>query len=250
LGDGSAGAASSGAEALDVVAARGSSFDVAVLDMHMPDMDGVTLAREIRKLRSEIEMPLDNAVLAGGAGHLRRDGLFAAHLTKPAKPAKILEVLAGLFRSVPMPQATGYTAHRLLPPSATSRAERILLAEDNAVNQKVALMILDRLGYRADIAANGHEVIEALDRQPYDIVLMDVQMPEMDGIEATRAIIARMPDPGTRPWIVALTANAMQGDREMCLAAGMDDYISKPMRREELEAALLRGRERRRSPRA
>ncbi len=241
-------AASSGAEALTWLQA-GDPFEVAILDMHMPEMDGMMLAAEIRRLRPAPELPLILLSSLGQREHLVRDGLFAAHLTKPAKPAKILEVLAGLFRSVPMPQATGYTAHPL-PPSATTRVERILLAEDNVVNQKVALMILDRLGYRADIAANGHEVIEALDRQPYDIVLMDVQMPEMDGIEATRAIIARMPDPGTRPWIVALTANAMQGDREMCLAAGMDDYISKPMRREELEAALLRGRERRRSPRA
>jgi CheY-like chemotaxis protein len=115
---------------------------------------------------------------------------------------------------------------------------RILLAEDNAVNQKLALRILERLGYRADIASNGLEAIESIERQPYDVILMDVQMPEMDGLEATRQIIAKWPD--KHPRIIGLTANALEGDREQCLAAGMADYISKPIRVEELIAALER----------
>ena len=114
---------------------------------------------------------------------------------------------------------------------------RILLAEDNAVNQKVALRLLERLGYRADVAANGLEAIAALQRQVYDVVLMDVQMPEMDGLEASRRINQNWP-PGTRPRIIAMTANAMQGDRERCLDAGMDDYITKPIRTEALVEAL------------
>ena len=129
-----------------------------------------------------------------------------------------------------------------LPPTGeTTRPERLLLAEDNAVNQKVALHMLTRLGYRADVAANGLEVLDAVRRQPYDIILMDMHMPEMDGLGAARSLRAGPPN-GRRPWIVALTANAMQGDRELCLAAGMDDYISKPIRQADLAAALARAR--------
>ena len=110
---------------------------------------------------------------------------------------------------------------------------RILLAEDNNINQILGIRLLARLGYRADIAANGFETLDALQRQPYDVVLMDVQMPDMDGLEATRRIVSEWPE-GKRPRIIAMTANAMQGDREMCLEAGMDDYISKPIEPELL----------------
>jgi CheY-like chemotaxis protein len=113
----------------------------------------------------------------------------------------------------------------------------ILLVEDNAVNQKLALRLLSQMGYRADVAGNGLEAIQALERQDYDVVLMDVQMPEMDGLEATRPIRKRLPDE-RQPRILAMTANAMQGDREACLEAGMDDYISKPIRVEELISVL------------
>jgi CheY-like chemotaxis protein len=116
---------------------------------------------------------------------------------------------------------------------------RILLAEDNVVNQKLALRLLERLGYRADVAANGVEAIRALERQPYDVVFMDVQMPEMDGLEATRQIVGRWLQ-AQRPRIIAMTANALAEDREACLAAGMDDYLAKPIRVEELVAALSR----------
>src|SRR4029077_8274385 len=114
---------------------------------------------------------------------------------------------------------------------------RILLAEDNAVNQKVALLLLGRLGYRADVAWNGREALEALERQTYDVVLMDVQMPELDGLDATRRICERWPA-GRRPRIVAMTANAMEEDREACFAAGMDDYVAKPIRPDDLARAL------------
>jgi CheY-like chemotaxis protein len=114
---------------------------------------------------------------------------------------------------------------------------RILLAEDNVVNQKLALRFLQQMGYRADVASNGIEAVESVERQVYDVVLMDVQMPEMDGLEAARRICARW-SADERPRIVAMTANAMQGDREMCLAAGMDDYLTKPIRVDRLVAAL------------
>jgi CheY-like chemotaxis protein len=114
---------------------------------------------------------------------------------------------------------------------------RILLAEDNAVNQKLALRLLQQMGYRADLAANGIEAVESVQRQAYDVVLMDVQMPELDGLDATRQICQLLPD-ARRPRIVAMTANAMQGDREMCMAAGMDDYLAKPIRVDRLVEAL------------
>jgi CheY-like chemotaxis protein len=121
---------------------------------------------------------------------------------------------------------------------------RILLAEDNVVNQKLALRILQQMGYRADLASNGVEAVESVGRQTYDVVLMDVQMPEMDGLEASRQITSKWPA-GERPRIVAMTANAMAGDREMCLAAGMDDYITKPIRVEQLVEALMQVQARR-----
>jgi CheY-like chemotaxis protein len=125
----------------------------------------------------------------------------------------------------------------------TGRSVRLLLAEDNVVNQKVAVHMLAAMGIRPDVAANGLEVLESLKRQAYDVILMDVQMPEMDGLDATRHIVADQPDPAKRPWVIALTANAVQGDREMCLAAGMNDYISKPIKKEQLAKALDRVRQ-------
>jgi CheY-like chemotaxis protein len=132
------------------------------------------------------------------------------------------------------------------PGMATRHPLRILLAEDNVVNQKLAMRLLQQMGYRADLASNGIEAIECVQRQTYDVVLMDVQMPEMDGLEAARRIVARG-KPNDRPRIVAMTANAMQGDREECLAAGMDDYLTKPIRVERLVESLnqVRARENR-----
>ena len=169
--------------------------------------------------------------------------MFAARLTKPAKPAQLFEALALLFKAEPA-EKQRLSAHPFVAAAAAAatHTERVLLAEDNVVNQKVALLMLGRLGFRADISADGNEVLDAVRRQPYDIILMDVQMPEMDGLEAARRLRARDSDPHTRPWIIAVTANAMQGDREACLTAGMDDYISKPINTEELSAALDRAR--------
>jgi len=230
------------AEALALLRA-GERFDAAILDMQMPDMDGLTLAAEIRRLRSGKELPL---VLLSSMG--RQDdptGLFAANLTKPVKPSQLLDALAQLFWSGRENEAAHAVSPQPVTAPAVARAEQILLAEDNAVNQKVAVHLLRNLGFRADVVANGLEVLEAVRRQPYDVILMDVQMPEMDGLEAARRLVQTRPDPRDRPWIIALTANAMQGDREACLAAGMDDYISKPIKSPELLAALDRARLRR-----
>ncbi|HEX2861114.1 MAG TPA: response regulator, partial [Lacunisphaera sp.] len=163
--------------------------------------------------------------------------------TKPVKPSQLHDVLAQLFwrgTDAGTMRAQLRSVHPFVSVEAR-RSERILLAEDNAVNQKVALHMLDNLGYRADLAANGLEVLEAMERQAYDVILMDMQMPEMDGLEATRRIVQARPDAAGRPWIIALTANAMLGDRELCIAAGMDDYLSKPIKKAELERALEQG---------
>jgi len=227
------------AEALDRLR-RHESFDVAILDMQMPGMDGAMLATEIRRLRRSADLPL---VLLSSLGR-REDSahLFTANLTKPVKPSQLYDVLARIFwQSGDKPDDK--TEETAAGPDACFM-DRILLAEDNVVNQKVARSMLQKLGFRADVAANGLEVLAAVERQPYDVILMDVQMPEMDGLEASRRLVQLRPDPARRPWIIALTANAMQGDREMCLAAGMDDYISKPIKRAELQAAIERSRAR------
>ncbi|MFA5058903.1 MAG: response regulator, partial [Opitutaceae bacterium] len=234
-------AASAAAEALAWLRA-GEQFDVAILDMQMPETDGVTLAREIRRLPGADRLPLLLLSSLGQRETTADQGLFTASLTKPVKPSQLFDVLAGIFRDTP-PAAAPI---RVVPQPGVAPVEhalRVLLAEDNAVNQKVALHLLAALGYRADLAANGLEVLEALERQSYDVILMDVQMPEMDGLEAARRIVARQPDRKQRPWIIALTANAVQGDRESCLAAGMDDYISKPIGKEDLASALKRIRQ-------
>ena len=234
------------AEALTWIQA-GEVFDVAILDMHMPDLDGVELARAIRKQRSPAELPL---VLLSSIGNREAggEGLFACALTKPVKPSQLFDTLADLFphSRAPFESVTAPAVAEAVAPAGTETT-RLLLAEDNAVNQKVVLAMLRKFGLRADVAANGLEVLEAVRRQPYDIILMDVQMPEMDGLEATRQIVRQWPDPALRPWIVALTANAMEGDREKCLAAGMDDYLSKPIRKEELSAAIEHARNQRAS---
>ena len=165
------------------------------------------------------------------------EGHFSAYLAKPLRQSQLFDTLAGLLVHEAAPRKADGAGPRLDATLAQRHPLRILLAEDNVVNQKLALRLLQQMGYRADVASNGIEAIECIARQPYDVVLMDVQMPEMDGLEASRRITARW-GPAERPRIVAMTANAMQGDREACLAAGMDDYLSKPIRVEELQAAL------------
>ena len=229
----------SGPAALAVLR-TGAHFDFAILDMQMPEMDGHMLAQAIRQLRPPEALPL---VLLSSL--CQRDlvpdkTLFAALLSKPTKPAQIIELLT---RLAVRDQAEAKPAPALpLPPAGCTHPDRVLLAEDNSVNQKVALHMLARLGYRADVAGNGLEVLDALRRQPYDIIFMDVQMPEMDGLEATQRLRTETVNSEGRPWIVALTANAMQGDRERCLAAGMDDYLTKPIKPPDLAAALVRAK--------
>ena len=154
------------------------------------------------------------------------------------RQSHLFDTLAGLFaRDAAAPRTAARAKPQLDPGQATRHPLRILLAEDNVVNQKLAMRILQQMGYRADLASNGVEAVESVERQTYDVVLMDVQMPDMDGLEATRRICTRL-STGRRPRIIAMTANAMQGDREMCMAAGMDDYLTKPIRVDQLVEAL------------
>jgi PAS domain S-box-containing protein len=292
--------------ALDWLAAK-EVFDLAVLDMQMPEMDGLALAAQIRRYPDCQKLPLVMLTSIGrqeiNSAAIEAD--FAAFLNKPIKQSQLYNVLINIFGE----ETTEFRGQRTsgpflqsIPLLAEKLPLRILLADDHLVNQKVALQILQRMGYRADVAGNGLEVLEALRRQPYDVVLMDVQMPEMDGLEATRRIRSqfsgdltlenspvesevsttdeqsqnrksqienpklteeesnnrksKIENPplteeesnnrkskiqnlkSTRPWIVAMTANAMQGDREECMAAGMDDYLSKPIAIEQLVRAL------------
>ncbi len=218
---------------------QGDPFDVALVDMRMPDMDGVTLATEIRRQRDAQTLPL---VMMTSLGR-REEGAealdLAAFLTKPIKPSRLLDTMVEIFAAEELTVEKEERKPEFDRQMGTRHPLRILLAEDNVVNQKLALRLLERMGYRADVAANGLEALAALRRQSYDVVLMDVQMPEMDGLEATRTICREWP-PEQRPRIVAMTANVMKEDREACVEAGMDDYLGKPIRVEELVDALMR----------
>jgi PAS domain S-box-containing protein len=214
---------------------RGDPFDVAILDMQMPEMDGLVLAQHIREHHNGTSLPL---VMLTSLGRRDIDSSveFAAYLTKPIRPSELYEVLMSVFGadvSVTTTRDGPIAADELM---AERLPLRILVAEDNSVNQQLVTLMLRKIGYAADVVSNGLEVLEAVRRQPYDVILMDVQMPKMDGLEATRRIHGMFKD--DRPYIVAATANALQEEREMCLAAGMDDYLSKPIRMEDLVAAL------------
>jgi len=216
----------------------GEAFDLAILDMHMPEMDGLALAKEVRARVADLPLVLFSSLGRRESGDV--DGIFNAYLAKPIHQSQLYDTLVSLLARDVAPRAAPVDSARtrLDPAMATRHPLRILLAEDNVVNQKLALRILQQMGYRADLASNGIEAVESVERQAYDVVLMDVQMPEMDGLEASRRISTRW-GPRERPRIVAMTANAMEGDREMCMEAGMDDYLTKPIRVESLVTALL-----------
>jgi signal transduction histidine kinase/two-component SAPR family response regulator/HPt (histidine-containing phosphotransfer) domain-containing protein len=226
---------------------KGETYDLGVLDLQMPGMDGLALAQEIHKMSGAAMMPLVLLMPLGlhsdapGSTHI----VFAHTVNKPVKPAQLCEMLT---RALLSPQKTSpqeptakpaETLHERLP-------LRILLCDDNAINQKVAARILQQVGYEPSLAVNGREALEAIDKQPYDLVFMDVMMPEMDGLEATRIIRDRQKDAAAHPnyqsriVVIAMTAQAMQGDREKCLAAGMDDYLSKPILPKDVRAMVER----------
>ncbi len=231
--------AASGEEALAML--ETTPVDVVVSDMLMPAMDGLDLGARIEARWPEVAFILASSVPRRdvlGDDRLAATGTVAV-ITKPVKTSALLDALVTALggKGSARRQAEGGTV--MDPELGRTHPLRILLAEDNVVNQKLAVRLLEKLGYRADVVGNGLEVLAALERQSYDLLLSDVQMPEMDGLEATREIVRRWPM-GERPWIVAMTAEAMAGDRERCLEAGMNDYVAKPIRPEELVAAIMR----------
>ncbi|WP_334398009.1 hybrid sensor histidine kinase/response regulator [Bradyrhizobium sp. AZCC 2289] len=243
------GSAASGPGALDMLraaAARGEPYDVAIVDMQMPGMDGLALARTIKADRSIVGTRLILLTSIGQTGpEPNRDGLFDACLTKPAPQSQIYDCLARVMAGsnlaaeellrVETPSATRKRAKR----SAKRRDGRILIAEDNVVNQQVAVGVLAALGYRADVVADGRAAVEAVSQVPYAAILMDCQMPEMDGYQATQEI-RRREGAGRHTPIIALTADVLKDARAKSLSAGMDDHITKPLDPQELAAALDR----------
>jgi signal transduction histidine kinase/ligand-binding sensor domain-containing protein/CheY-like chemotaxis protein len=241
-------AAASGEEGLDLLRTaqrQGTPFDMVITDMMMPEMDGEMFGRCVKmdpELRSTTLILLTSMASRSGE-HSLREADFAACLTKPVKQSQLFDCLTYVMSDQMKPVSSKGKAGTPAPPAkdVDLSSARILMAEDNMINQKVALRILQSRGYEADTVTDGTQAVEALRSKPYDLVLMDVQMPGMDGYEATRIIR----DPSSNVLdatipIIAMTAHAMKGDRELCLEAGMDDYISKPVKREELFAAIER----------
>ncbi|HZS02457.1 MAG TPA: response regulator [Chloroflexota bacterium] len=240
------GSAASGPEALGLLraAAAEAPYELAILDMQMPEMDGLMLGAAIKAdptLAGTRLVLLTSLGQRGPTAETQAAGI-AACLTKPVRQSHLYDCLATVMVGTTGPGWPGAPeagARTGDAPDAAPRGPRVLVAEDNAVNQKVAVRMLQRLGYQADVVANGQEVVDALARVQYPLVLMDCQMPEMDGYAAT-AVIREREGADRHTPIIAMTAGAMRGDRERCLAAGMDDYISKPVRPEELAATLYR----------
>jgi len=229
-----------GREAMKRIA-EGPAFEAVLIDLQLPDADALAFAGEIRQLPGGRHLPL----LLLSSVRLRNDDSRPAALGisvivhKPIRPAQLLDSLCRAMSVQIQREKRSPTAPGLDVSFARRLPLRLLLADDNPINQKVGLSVLTKLGYRADVAHNGAEVIKALEDRPYDVLFLDVQMPEMDGLECARQICHRWTR-DKRPIIVAMTGNALMGDREKCLAAGMDDYISKPVRIAELQAALER----------
>ena len=231
--------AGSGKEALGLIG-FGTRFDLMILDYHMPEMDGRELALRIRDQLGAATPPMVMLSSLGDRGSDLVDAGFAVVLSKPVRPAELLIALERALGGVKQKAAPGETVKVLDTELAKKYPLRVLIAEDNPVNQLVASRILQRLGYRPDVVADGVEALKAVDARSYDVILMDVQMPEMDGLEATRRIRELPPHSGNRPWIVAMTAGAMESERHATIDAGMDDFVSKPVRVEDLQDAMIR----------
>ena len=227
--------ASGGREAL-ALEESGARVDLVLLDVQMPDMDGYTLAGELRSHRPDLNI----IILTSLADHDRsrlKNLRISRFLTKPVKASVLYETICAAVSG--RPQSVKPLTDLQDSEIAGECPLRILVAEDQPTNQRIIKLMLERLGYHPDIVSNGFEALAALRAKTFDAVILDVQMPKMDGLTAAREI-CRMQMPGQRPWILAMTANALEGDREKCLAAGMDDYISKPVKTTDLAEAMRR----------
>ncbi len=225
---------------------QGAEFDLALVDMYLNGQDGVAVAAEIQKIPGAQMMPLVLLTPLGKRNSSKDEVriIFAHAVHKPVKPAQLSAVLERALLS-PRLAPRPVEPPKAGPLLATQLPLRLLVVDDNAINQRVACRILQQLGYSADVAGNGREALEALDRKPFDFVLMDVMMPELDGLEATRLLRKRQLTGEHQMYparivVVAVTAHAMQGDREKCIAAGMDDYLSKPVRPKDVRDMIER----------
>ncbi len=231
-------AAESGKVALELLSnSTNKIFDIGILDMQMPEMDGIMLAKEIRKTLDKNGLPL--IMLTSIGYNFQKEemqNLFAYYVNKPIKHSQLSEILSKALSPLALNTSNTLLADSDLGKLAEDYPFEILVAEDNIINQKMIRNVLKLLGYTADIVANGLEVIEAVKRQRYDLIFMDIQMPEMDGYEATSVIIDHLK--ANRPIIIAMTANAMKSDKEKCMEIGMDDYITKPLKVEDLKKAF------------
>ena len=229
----SASIAISGAEALNELLS--CEFDMVIIDKNMQRMNGLQLAQIIHERKPQLPLVL----LKPNDDELSKEyvDVFAASLKKPIRYNQLYKCLASKFKELEKASATTIIKPKLQEDFSKHYPLRILVTEDDKINQKIALKVLNKLGYKPDLAANGKEALEMVGDGDYDVILMDVQMPVMDGLEATRMMRLCL---NTQPVIIAMTANAMQGDRELCITAGMNDYVSKPVRVEDLEAALNR----------
>ncbi len=258
-------------KAIELAAAQNTPYDIALIDMQMPETDGITLGEQIKANSTIAKIPLVMLTSTNQRDEVQQALKigFAAYLVKPVKPSRLLDTIMNILGTQSEPEEgksgvrsqelgvrsqesgvknpkNNYNYHpdsQLLPPntSATKAKLRILLAEDNFVNQKVALKMLESLGYKADIAANGQEVLQLLEKIPYDLIFMDCQMPILDGLDTTKEIHRWQESSFAnrrRPVVIAMTANAMKEDKQMCLDAGMDDYLSKPVLRVKLAEVL------------
>jgi len=230
---------------------EGHDLDVAVLDLQMPLMDGCQLAKEIHGIEKYKKIPLIllSSSLPSQNKDINLNEEFIVRLMKPIKQSELFNSLTTAFGNIKTTTRSLRQIKAFDPTMATRLPFKILVAEDNLINQKVTLRVLQQFGYQAALASNGREAVEAVERDKYDLLFMDVQMPEMDGLEATRLICTRF-NVGERPYIIAMTANALKEDRELCLISGMDDYLSKPVRGEEIKRAIERAAEQRGLPAA